>query len=71
VEVRELNLLDVVRLRSDLPELGLTRGMVGAVVDLLRGDGTAYEVEFVDANGATLFVGAVAADELERVSQQA
>jgi hypothetical protein len=42
-------LLDVVALLTDLPEVGLARGQVGTVVDLLDGD--AALVEFSDDRG--------------------
>jgi hypothetical protein len=45
-------LLDVVALTVDLPELQLQRGQVGTVVDVLGG-GTALEVEFTDREGRT------------------
>lgn len=47
-----INLLDVVALVSDLPELNLWRGQVGTVVEVLA-NGTAYEVEFSDREGRT------------------
>ena len=45
------NLLDTVVLDRDLPEHGLRRGDLGAVVDLHAPDG--LEVEFVLASGKT------------------
>ncbi len=45
--------LDTVVLTRDLPEHGLQRGDVGAVVHV-HGAGAAYEVEFVDGDGRTL-----------------
>lgn len=45
------NLLDTVVLDRDLPEHGLRRGDLGAVVDLHSPDG--FEVEFVLASGKT------------------
>ena len=48
----EIKLLDVVALTVDLPELNLSRGQVGTVVELLK-NGAAYEVEFSDRNGRT------------------
>lgn len=47
--------LDVVVLTRDLSEHGLRRGDIGAVVHCYA-DGTAYEVEFVTAAGATVAV---------------
>ena len=45
------NLLDTVVLDRDLPEHGLCRGDLGAVVDVRPPDG--LEVEFVLASGRT------------------
>ncbi len=45
-------LFDTVAVTADVPELGLTAGEVGAVVDVLA-DGEAYEVEFCDNAGVT------------------
>ena len=45
------NLLDTVVLNRDLPEHGLRRGDLGAVVDVHEPDG--LEIEFVMASGKT------------------
>lgn len=45
------NLLDTIVLDRDLPEHGLRRGDLGAIVDLHAPDG--LEVEFVLASGKT------------------
>ncbi|HEY6476040.1 MAG TPA: DUF4926 domain-containing protein [Polyangia bacterium] len=45
----KFNLLDTVVLERDLPELGLQRGDLGAVVEVYEPDG--IEVEFVRASG--------------------
>jgi hypothetical protein len=58
-------LLQTVRLRRDLPEQGLARGTRGAVVDLLRGDGEAYEIEIADDAGQTTFVGPIPGEALQ------
>ena len=47
--------LDCVALSADLPESGLKRGDLGAVV-LVHDGGQAFEVEFVDLGGQTLAV---------------
>ncbi|MFY9826521.1 MAG: DUF4926 domain-containing protein [Thermoanaerobaculia bacterium] len=47
-----LQLLEVVALTVDLPEVNLRRGQVGTVVDVLSG-GRAFEVEFCDRDGRT------------------
>ncbi len=44
-----IQLLDTVALVSDVPEIGLAKGEVGAVVEILSDD--AVEVEFCDESG--------------------
>jgi hypothetical protein len=46
-----IRLLDTIALISDLPQLGLVAGEVGAVVEVLSSD--AFEVEFCDESGRT------------------
>jgi hypothetical protein len=46
--------LDVVMLTIDLPEDGLSAGAAGTIVHIYRTPRTAYEVEFSDADGATI-----------------
>ena len=48
----DINLFDVVALTSDLTGMGLRRGQVGTVVEILAG-GEAFEVEFSDREGRT------------------
>ena len=47
-----IQLLEVVALTVDLPEIKLRRGQVGTVVEVLD-SGRAFEVEFADRNGRT------------------
>lgn len=64
------NLLQTVRLTTDIPtdesvdppELALSAGAVGTIVDLLNG--AAYLVEFVDENGATIALPALTEDQI-------
>ena len=58
--------LDTVVLDKDLPELGLKRGDLGAVVHLL--DGETLEVEFVTANGATQALVTLSVDAVRPVA---
>lgn len=51
--MKTINELDSVALTVDLPEQGLVRGDVGAVV-LVHDNGTAFEVEFVGYDGHTV-----------------
>ncbi|MEH0885391.1 DUF4926 domain-containing protein [Enterobacter sp. UNJFSC 003] len=45
---------DVVVLAEDLPDEGLTKGMVGAIVFIHEKPYLAYMVEFVDDDGRTI-----------------
>jgi hypothetical protein len=58
----ELNELDSVALTVDLPELGLARGQVGAVVHVHSPK--VFEVEFVDHTGHTYAVATLPAEQL-------
>jgi hypothetical protein len=65
---------DVVQLRRDMPEHGLSAGSRGAVVmDYSKHSGgtrlPAYEVEFVDSDGLTQALVTVSEDDLEVVSR--
>ena len=57
-----IHLLDTVALVSDLPELGLSAGELGAVVEVLSED--AFEVEFVDGSGRTYGLHTLRAEQL-------
>lgn len=61
----EFELLSVVALMRDLPDLGLVRGQVGTIVELLGP--AAFEVEFSDDDGRTYAVVALQAGELLRL----
>jgi hypothetical protein len=64
----DLELLAEVALLRDLPELGLVRGQVGTVVELLPPD--AVEVEFLDNQGQTYATGAVRSEDLVRLHRK-
>jgi len=57
--------LDTVVLKRDVPELGLRRGDLGAIVALHSSD--AFEVEFVAASGRTQALITLRADDLRHV----
>jgi len=61
------NLLDTVVLDRDLPEQGLRRGDLGAVVDVLPPDG--LEVEFVLASGKTQALVSLRAADVRAVGE--
>ena len=58
--------LETVVLTRDVPEHGLVRGDVGAVVHCYA-DGEAFEVEFVTAEGNTVAVLTLAAPDVRRM----
>ncbi len=64
-----LNEYDIVRLKREIPNKGLSSGAVGTI--LLIYDQSplppAYEVEFTDGNGNALAILAVKEDEIEVV----
>jgi len=57
-----IQLLDVVALVNDVPEIKLIRGQVGTVVEILSPE--AYEVEFTDDDGRTYASLALRGDQL-------
>jgi hypothetical protein len=59
---QNVELLDTVAVREDLPEVGLSAGEVGAVVAVLSPD--AFEVEFVDQAGQTYALHTLKRDQL-------
>lgn len=59
--------LDLAALRVDLPAHGLIAGDVGTVVLVHRG-GVAYEVEFTTADGQTVVVETLSAEQVEPVA---
>ena len=58
-------LLDTVVLNRDIPELGLRRGDLGAIVELHSSD--AFEVEFVAASGRTQALITLRAEDVRHV----
>ena len=59
---RQVEILDVVALTSDLPQHGLVLGQVGTVVEEL--DEGVFEVEFCDNDGRTYATAALNEDHL-------
>jgi len=60
--------LDCVVLTTDLPEHGLKRGDIGAVV--LAHGGAGFEVEFVTLGGETVAVVSLTADQVRPVGRR-
>ncbi len=64
----EIRLFDTVALIEDIPDEGLRRGQVGAVVEVYPDD--AFEVEFVAPNGQTYAMLALRAHQLLRLHHE-
>jgi hypothetical protein len=62
----KLEELELAALRIDLPQHGLVAGDVGTVV-FVHGDHEAYEVEFVSADGHTIALETLDADQVARL----
>jgi hypothetical protein len=64
----EIEMLAVVALLQDVPELGLVRGQVGTVVENLAPG--VYEVEFCDDDGRTYAMASLTAEQLIRLHHE-
>jgi hypothetical protein len=62
-----LSLHQVVRVIRDVPQQGVIKGMVGAVIEIFEIPEHAYEVEFVDAEGRTLLEATLMGEDLQAV----
>jgi hypothetical protein len=63
-----VQLLDTVALLTDVPELGLSAGEVGAVVEVLSDE--AFEIEFCDESGYTYGLHTLRTNQLVRLHTQ-
>jgi hypothetical protein len=64
-----LTSLDYVVLNQDLPEINLTKGTKGLIIDVYQNDDNlSYEVEFTDENGQILAQLEVKGDYLKRLN---
>jgi hypothetical protein len=61
--------LDSVVLTHDIKDYGLTEGDIGAVVHCYA-DGSAYEVEFITAEGKTVAVLTLSADDVRLMRER-
>ena len=61
----ELAQFAVVALTEDLPSLGLSRGQIGTIVEILAAD--VYEVEFSADNGETYAMAPIPGTKLIRL----
>lgn len=68
--MRDPKLFDSIALLADIPEEGLERGNLGAIVHVHNG-GEAFEVEFVDDDGRTYGLTALTPDQFMLVHRHA
>jgi hypothetical protein len=57
-----MQILDIVALTQNLPDLGLYKGQVGTIIEVY--EPTAFEVEFVNLKGKTYAVETLEASQL-------
>jgi Domain of unknown function (DUF4926) len=62
------NVLDIVVLTRDIPDAGLRRGDLGAIVEVYGPN--AFDVEFVAASGRTQALVTLTADDIRHVDDQ-
>ena len=60
-----MDIHDTVILTTDIPELGLVKGMRGVIVLALDEPGSGYEVEFCDEHGRTIAEVALSPDQVK------
>lgn len=58
---------DTVRVRPGIPESDIPAGLLATILDVYTDPHLAYEIEVVDANGLTLYVGVVDPSWIELV----
>jgi hypothetical protein len=63
----EIKELDVVALTDSLPDQGLDAGAVGTIVHIFHKPNIAYEVEFIDDDGATIAMATLTPDQFRMV----
>lgn len=63
-----MNLLDVVALTEDLPDLHLHKGQVGTIIEVYQPD--VFEVEFVDLHGKTYAIETLNASQVMQLHYQ-
>src|ERR671926_1419177 len=68
---RKAQELDVVELTEDLPEFGLKKGEIGAVVVAFDNPDEAYDLEFVDESGKSRFAYAVKPSQIRSADETA
>jgi hypothetical protein len=59
---------DLIALLIDLPDVSLFRGDVGTVA-MIHGEQQAFEIEFVNADGKTVAIETLYADQIKKIDQ--
>lgn len=62
-----ISLHQVVRVTRDVPGEHVTKGMIGAVVEVFEVPQQAFDVEFTDGEGRTLVVATLTESDIEVV----
>lgn len=62
-----ISIHQTVRVTQDVPEHQVTRGMVGAVIEVFEVPRRAYEIELVDSEGRTVLQATLTEDILEAI----
>jgi len=63
--------LDIVELAEDLPEFGLRKGEIGAVIAAFNRPDEAYDLEFVDESGNSRFAYGVKPNQIKILKEAA
>lgn len=64
-----MKLHDVIKVKKDIPEENLNKGMIGVIVTVFHEPCLAYEVEFCNDKGETITETALLPEQIEPVSQ--
>jgi hypothetical protein len=62
-----MKMYDIVKLKCDLPEEKLTKGMTGVIIDIFDAPILGYEVEFTNEKGETIAEVALEPHQIEHV----
>ncbi len=63
-----MKLHDVIKVKNDIPEENLKKGMTGVIVTIFHEPCLAYEVEFCNDRGETILETALLPEQIESVS---
>jgi hypothetical protein len=66
-EVMTMQLFDTVEVTCDVPEEGVRKGMIGAIVEVFEVPTPAFEVEFTDSDGRTVVLATLPGSQLKKI----